>query len=390
MNLLYCGCVPVERSCHGSLFLYRLFESWPADRLRIIEGYLGPSDAGRRLPGVRYAALARKRPRLQTTRFAPLFEAAIERLAEYDAHRLARRVGDWRVDAVVTVGHYNSWRAAAAFAAQRRLPLHFILHDDWPRVALRSEAHRLSLDRRFGAVYRQAASRLCVSTAMAEEYVARYAAAGSVLRPFRSRDASAPPPPPARPDRPFTLVFAGSVNSPGYAAALRDAAAAAASIGGRLLIFGPLTPAQADSIGLGGASVIIGGMIAADDLLTEITTRADALFLPMSFLPDEQAYMRLSFPSKLADYTLTRLPILLYGPRDCSAAAWSRANGDALLPVATKDVATLGAALGALARDPELRRRLGETASRAGDRDFAHRTALATFEAALGFGEARC
>ncbi|HEY8067162.1 MAG TPA: glycosyltransferase [Methylosinus sp.] len=387
MNLLYCGCLPVERSRHGSLFLYRLLESWPAERLRIVEGYLGPSDAAHRLPGVRYAALTRKPPRLQTTRFAPCFEAALERVAAFDAHRLARRVADWRVDAVVTVGQYNSWRTAAAFAARRGLPLHLIVHDDWPRMSLRGEAHRRAIDRQFGAVYRRAASRLCISARMAEDYAARYGVEGSVLPPFRSRDASVPAPT-VRPDRPFTLAFAGSVYSPGYVAALRDAAEAVATIGGRLLIFGSLAAAQAESMGLGGPSVTVGGMIAAADFLAEIAARADALFLPMSLWPDEQRAMRLSFPSKLADYTLTRLPILLYGPPDCSAAAWSRANGDALLHVETPDVAALGAALGALARDPQLRRRLGETAGVAGDRDFAHRSALATFEAALGRGAA--
>ncbi|MBG0811724.1 glycosyltransferase [Methylosinus sp. H3A] len=389
MNLLYCGCVPVERSCHGSLFLYRLLETWPANSLRIVEGYLGSSEADRRLPGVRYAALTRKRPRLQTTRFAPFLEAVVERFAEYDALRIARHVGDWRVDAVVTVGHYNSWRAAAAFAARRGLPLHFIVHDDWPRMSIRGEAHRLSLDRQFGAVYRRAASRLCISAGMAEEYAMRYGVAGNVLPPLRGRDASTP----ARstpPDRPFTLVFAGSIHSPGDVAALRDAAAAAASIGGRLLIFGPLTGAQAESIGLCGASVIVGGMIPAADFLEEISARADALFLPTTFFREENAYMRFSLPSKLADYTLTRRPILLYGPPNCAAAAWSRANGDALLHVEEPGTAGLGAALGALARDPELRRRLGETAGEAGDHDFAHRAALATFETALRHGEARC
>ncbi|WP_036286943.1 glycosyltransferase [Methylosinus sp. PW1] len=389
MNLLYCGCAPVERSCHGSLFLYRLLESWPAENLRIVEGYLGPSDPARRLQGVRYAGLTRKPPRLQFTRFAPYFEAAVERFAPYDAPRVQRRVGDWRVDAVVTVGQHHSWRAAAAFAARRGLPLHLIMHDDWPRTALHNAAHERARERYFGEAYRNAASRLCISARMAEDYAARYGAAGDVLPPFRAREAT-PPSPQARPERPFTLAFAGSVHWPGLAAALRDAAAAMAAIGGRLLIFGPLSAAAARSIGLCDASTIIGGMIAGQDFLAELTARADALFLPFSFFENERRAMRLSFPSKLVDYTLTRLPIILYGPPDCTAAEWSRVNGDALLHVETPDVAALAAALAALARDPPLRRRLGETAGAAGDRDFSYRSAQAKFAAALGLGEARC
>ena len=57
-RVAYIGCVPAERSYHGSLLLYRLLQALPPEKLRVVEGYLGPSQPDRRLPGVAYRALA--------------------------------------------------------------------------------------------------------------------------------------------------------------------------------------------------------------------------------------------------------------------------------------------------------------------------------------------
>ena len=45
-RLLYIGDVPVEASYHGSALLYRLLQTYPPDRLRIIEAGLAASQNG--------------------------------------------------------------------------------------------------------------------------------------------------------------------------------------------------------------------------------------------------------------------------------------------------------------------------------------------------------
>ena len=51
---------------------------------------------------------------------------------------LARVVGDFAPQAVMTVVHGAQWQTAAAYARRRNLPLHLIAHDQW-RLAIGGE-----------------------------------------------------------------------------------------------------------------------------------------------------------------------------------------------------------------------------------------------------------
>ena len=68
-RLLYLGDVPVESSYHGSALLYRLLETYPPDRLMVIETGSIPSEARRRLMGVAYQTLRAGGTRWFNTRF---------------------------------------------------------------------------------------------------------------------------------------------------------------------------------------------------------------------------------------------------------------------------------------------------------------------------------
>src|SRR4029077_15062539 len=135
---------------------------------------------------------------------------------------------------------------------------------------------------------------------MSEEYRRRYGAEGIVLYPARAADApkfSAPPDRVARNDHAFTVAFCGTINSPGYVCALKMLAASLAAPNGRLLIFGPLTPEAARSVGLVGSRIVLGGLLKSAELLTRLRAEADALFVPMSFEAVDRANMEISFPS---------------------------------------------------------------------------------------------
>ncbi|NBW65259.1 hypothetical protein EBR44_05755 [bacterium] len=71
-RLLYVSDVPVEASQHGSALIYRALETYPSDRLRIIEMGL-PSEPTRRLTGVAYASLPIGRQRWLNTRFHGIY-----------------------------------------------------------------------------------------------------------------------------------------------------------------------------------------------------------------------------------------------------------------------------------------------------------------------------
>src|SRR6185503_16891632 len=100
-------------------------------------------------------------------------------------------------------------------------------------------------------------------------------------------------------------------------------------VGGRLLIFGPLTTDGAQRAGLNNPNTEIRGLLSSTELLTRLRAEAHALFVPMSFAAADRANMEMAFPSKLADYTATGVPLLIYGPGYCSAVAWAHENRDA-------------------------------------------------------------
>lgn len=381
-RLVYAGDVPVEASFHGSALLYRLLADWPAERLMIVECGVVDSQPARRLPGVRYVAAPPPLRRLQTTRFAPLYKHARLRIAARGGGALARLMSAFGAQAALTVSHGASFLAVAAAARDLTLPLHLICHDEWASAGGADPWKQHA----FGAAYRAAASRLCVSPFMAENYAARFGAQGDVLLPARAADARVFAGPPARlaePARPFALAFAGTINSPGQVALLRRAATALQTIEGRLLLYGPLDAAAAGRAGLDAPNVERCGMLPSNDLIEALRARAHALYAPMSFAAADRPNMELCFPSKLVDYSAAGLPIVIQAPASASGARWARANADAACLVDADDAAALAAALRRLADDPALRLGLAGGAIAAGERDFSHAAARAVFMRAI-------
>jgi glycosyltransferase involved in cell wall biosynthesis len=300
------------------------------------------------------------------------------------ATRIERVLEGFQPEAVLTVAHGYLWRAAARFAGRHRLPLHLIIHDDWPRLV--PERSRDYVEREFGRVYRQAASRLCVSPFMAEEYERRYGVTGTVLLPSRAHAAAtfASVPPGVEPQRRGpAFAFAGTINSPGYALLLRRLAEALRPHHGRLLIYGPLTREQAGATGLNADNIVLEGLLSSGELLDRLRRDADVLFVPMSFAAADRWNMRMSFPSKLTDYTAVGLPLLICGPAECSAVRWAEANPGVAEVVTSDDPAALGPAIDRLCGDPHHRARLALTAHQIGGRDFSAATAESILHAAL-------
>src|SRR5690242_11171461 len=133
-RLLYVGDVPVEASYHGSALLYRLLSDYPAGKLTIIETAT-ESEGQRRLPNVNYVGHRIANQRWLNTRFHPYAVAWFTRAAPRVAPQIAESLNGFDCEAVLTVAHGFGWLAAAELANKRRVPLHLVIHDDWPRVA---------------------------------------------------------------------------------------------------------------------------------------------------------------------------------------------------------------------------------------------------------------
>ena len=382
-SLLYVGDVPVEASYHGSALLHRLLSDYPPERLIVIETAT-PSEPSRRLARVNYFSYPIANQRWLNTRFHPYAVAWYSQAGARLATKVSQSLNGCSVEGVLTVAHGFGWLAAARIAKSRNVPLHLMIHDDWPRVADIAPSFRKRLDAQFGVVYRQAQSRLCVSPSMSSAYSQRYGPAAEVIYPSRARDSHAFEEPPgrlARNDGPFTIAFAGTINSNGYIRALVALQDALSSVKGRLLIFGPLTPEAARHVGFNDPNTEICGLLSAGDVIVRLREEADALFVPMSFNATDRDNMEMAFPSKLADCTATGLPLVIYGPTYCSAVRWARQNpGVAEIVEAQAD---LGEALKRLANDPVHRLALGKRALEIGRQYFSHEHVQQVFHRAL-------
>jgi glycosyltransferase involved in cell wall biosynthesis len=374
-RLLYVSDVPVESSYHGSALMHRLLSDYSPDQLTIIETAT-QSQPSRRLPQVNYLSHPIGKVRWLNTRFHPYATTWFTYAAKYFAPKISESLSGFDFESVLTVAHGFGWLAAAEIAKRRRLPLHLMVHDDWPRVADVAPAFRNWLDRRFASVYRQAQSRLCVSPAMSRAYEERYGAPAAVIYPSRAANSPAfteSSPRLAGNNHPFTIAFAGTINSTGYIRALKSLQEALEFVGGRLLIFGPGTSDER----LNNGNTEFCGLLSSSELLNVVREKADALFVPMSFDAADRVNMELAFPSKLADYTAVGLPLLIYGPSYCSAVVWARENPGVAEIVESES--ELGQSVALLANDSGKRIALGKHALIAGREYFTHDRAREQF-----------
>jgi glycosyltransferase involved in cell wall biosynthesis len=371
------------------VLLYRLLQNYPAEKLRIVEGNLWPSTPRLRLPFAAYDSFNVGVERLLRSRVTPLYGAYLQAKSPGRSISLDRAAKNFRAEGILTVAHGFSWETAAVLADHMGLPLHLIVHDDWPSFAPVPAKLRDWIHRRFGNVYRNAATRFCISPYMVEEYRSRYGATGTVLYPLRSPDTFEFAPAPKKTNgRELGPVFAylGSVHGGGYAEPLKLLASVLEEFGGQLIIYGQLDERDLASMGLNSENVTSKPHTPIKRLAHILPQEADVLFVSMSFL--ETNNMRLNFPTKITDYTAIGLPILICGPADSSAVRWARENPGVAEVVDQCDASLLRAAVKGLVDDPEHRISLSRKANAVGAKYFSHHEVTQQFYRALSAGQA--
>jgi len=372
-RLLYFADVPVEDYMHGSVQLYRLLQSYPPDRLLIVEGP-ARSQEDRRLPGVAYRQNRDLLQRLARSRFGDLFGDLYAWRGGDGVAALTQQVGDFRPQAVLSLLHGYQWVTAANFARRHGLPLHLIAHDQLERSFLASDRVKARIGDAFARVYPTAAGRFCVSPRLAEAYEAETGAAAQVLYPVRRPGFEAPTsvsPRVASPGRPFTFAFAGSIWGKGLIEAIELERAVAQQLGAQVMIFGPYTREDLAARGLSGENLIVGGLASAHEFLERLRTEADALLCSVAFDPASRLQMELCFPSKLVEYTAVGLPILAHGPPTSAAVRWAIDNPGVAAIADNLDPKDLRQVMGRLIDDQPWRHALAGAAMALGAEQFA-------------------
>jgi glycosyltransferase involved in cell wall biosynthesis len=383
-RLLFISDVPAEASYHGSALIYRLLESFPKKDLLVIEQSFAKSSPTRRLKDVRYETLPAITGRLLKTRFAKVVGSWLVIGASYKNRRIRKLLRGFEPQAVLTVCHGFGWLTASSFARKSKLPLHVIVHDDWPQIALLSRPFQKWMERRYKEVYRGAVTRLCVSPAMIAEYERRYGVSGTLLYPSRALSSPYFETSLDRRglnSRPFTIAYAGSLTNQDYLRQLIAISWMLPRVGGRLLLFGPFDGTSLGVNGMNMEVVIYAGLVSSAELVSRLRQEADVLFVPESFETDR--HTKISFPSKLTDYTAAAMPLLIWGPNDSPAVEWATRQPSVAAVVTDNNDRCMLETIEKLAADENWRQALGTAAGSAGKFHFSPERAETIFHQAL-------
>lgn len=386
-KMLYAGDISVDETVGGSVFLYRLLRKYPAEKLLIIESNLCNSSEENRLKNTNYQCFYTGNPRFLHSRIAPFYSAFLIQTAQLRKKRLQACIGNFRPSVILTVAHGTTWLAASYFAKVHRLPLHLIVHDDWLVSRSSHVLPRLRpwADKIFESIYRQAQFRWCISGDMEEYYFRKYGVHGSVLPPIRSEKLSRISNPVILPkSQCLKFAYAGSLHVPSYRKALVELASVLAPLNCSLNIFTSLQTENLEKLGLLHPIIKFHPFIEPEAFIDTMRQHADVLFLPLAFKNKENDYeTRLSFPSKLADYTAAGLPILIWGDSKSSGVRWASKNVDVAYVVDTPSTSALEMAVKKLIYNPELREKLANRAIEIGFKDFSNDAVTAPFYLSL-------
>lgn len=373
-KLLYIGDVPVESTVGGSALIFRLLQSYPPEKLCIVEGNIAISQDEKRLPGVIYKTLNVGLKRLLHSRAVSAYTTYLVLSSKWQWKQLRETVNDFKPEAILTVAHGFSWLTAAEIARKYQLPLHFIVHDDWSSftpVVMSLKPLALQL---FKETYQQAKSRLCVSPYMVEYYRSLYQVDGQVLYPSRASDTPKFDQPPAHifNKKLKTFAYAGSIHTQGQFNTFLLLATVLRDFDCQLVVYSPASRELKNNLDRTYHNLDFRDAIPYQKLAYELRENADVLFLPMDFQKNVKSNMQLCFPSKLADYTSIGLPLLILGPSYCSAVRWAKENTGVAEVVTTQNQRDLRAAVKKIITEPDYRVQLASIALQKGKIYFSY------------------
>jgi glycosyltransferase involved in cell wall biosynthesis len=357
----------------GGIVLYRLLSDWLTDRVLAIGP--APPHGSKRLD-CEFIEFVPFLQRLDAGRFRKtVLFSRINGLVPSGAVR----AGGFRADVVLSVMSDLAYAmAAAAFAKREKVSLVWIVHDDPEEFNKTYNAGDALMKKTIGEMYRQAASRLCVSPELEALLHQRYGTHGLTMYPLRSETLKPRLPTQnasLKNEEYLTLGYAGG-ESYGYGPRLIEMAPLLRLAKAKVIIYGC-------SLKTGDYSDVLisqGRLPTPDEAWERIKAECDAVLLPYCYANHGHvALLRTHFPSKLTEYLALGMPVLVTGPEYATGVRWAQRNRDCCVVVTEQNGQELVQVLSELRMKPELRVRLGENAIVTGMKEFDPRSIKAVF-----------
>lgn len=406
----------------GGVTFTNLFRGWPQDRLFTVHAdsipvssdtcvnyfalgteelpLAGPLQMLRRFVGRTQASGASVEASLSSSNVSPAPQQRLRKLfykfvgAIYGnsgfpvSARLSARLAAWiekaRPDVIYTIlGSIEMMELVEQIRSRYHLPAVVHLMDDWrterERYGLLSPFRRQRLNRLFDRSMLTAQGHLAISDAMASAYSAEFAKPfESIQNVIDSDQWLSAARQDVTPGRPARLLYAGSLYAGVQLASLLDIAAAVARLraAGTEIALDVMAPEFMVAPFRSGLEAHDGTHVVPQvprERYFATLCAADVLLLPVNFEPAAVRMVRYSMPTKVPEYLVSGVPVLLYGPADIAQTAYAEREGWGLA-VTNRAPEILDGALKRIVEDRALREKLVAS---------ARKTAAARHDAAV-------
>ncbi|RYD86071.1 MAG: glycosyltransferase [Verrucomicrobiaceae bacterium] len=304
--------------------------------------------------------------------------------------RLIRWSKEHRPEAIYSMfGSIHCIRIAVKLARTLEVPIVPHFTDDWAATlyeeAFFSGALRRSLHKWLRAALDLAPVRLTIGKGMAEEYERRF---GGIFIPAANPADSEKYDPTARirlPQEPLRLVYMGNLQLQRWQSLKRIGEAlallSADGVSAVLEIYCPQRDREQFASELDLPHVVLKGFVTPDHI-PSVLESADVVCLVESFDPAIARYTRLSFSTKIAEYSMAGRPIFALGPKDQTSLQEIDANGSGV-HVSLVSTETIAERLRHMLTAPERLHQMGATARAIAVREYSRLAVSARFEDAL-------